>query len=183
MALATALAAGCHGGAGLARLDEKTGITVVTDRAPIVFARTEARYSRSQRDYLYLGPVETNRQGLREYYLWVGVGTTIDRGYFAPPAATPQTLYVDVRGEVMELKLLPWQEREPALAHALYKTPVQLRSQLAARVTLNQLDILAHESIESVRVTSSGGSAGDTERYTRWDAAPTWPKFFGAADQ
>ncbi len=82
----------------------------------------------------------------------------------------------------MELKLVPWQEREPTLARAsLYKTPVQLRTRLAARVTLNQLDLLAHEPLESVRVAFSEGSAGESERYTRWDAGPTWPEFFAAA--
>jgi len=30
--------------------------------------------------------LEINRQGVREHYLWVGVATTIDRGFIAPEA-------------------------------------------------------------------------------------------------
>ena len=96
---ALALLAACqHGGVvSRERLDEKSGVTIIADTLPIVFARTETRFSRSGRDYLYLGPVETNRQGLREYYLWVGVASTLDRGYIAPESALPDRVIVDGR--------------------------------------------------------------------------------------
>lgn len=162
------------------RLDEESGITVVTESEPIVFARTEARYSRSQRDYVYLGPVEANRQGTRDYYLWVGVGTTIDRGYLAPSEETPATLFVEVRGEVMELTLEPWAEREPSLGSVrLYKTPVHLESRLAARVTLDQLTLLAREPLRSVRVADQ---QGNTKLYFRWDDHDAWPAFLAEAE-
>ncbi len=161
------------------RLDERSGITVVTDSEPIVFARTESRYSRSQRDYVYLGPVETNRQGTRDYYLWVGVGTTLDRGYLAPTTATPAKLFVEVRGELMELELEPWLDREPSLDRIrLYKTPVQLTSQLAARVTLDQLLLLAGEDLKSLRVADQ---ESNTKVYFRWDDLESWPGFLAAA--
>lgn len=166
-------------GAAREHLDETSGITVLTDAAPIVFARTESRYSRSQRDYIYLGPVETNRQGTRDYYLWVGVATTLDRGYLAPATGTPVSLFVQVRGEVMELKLEPWSQREPSLESLrLYKTPVQLKSRLAARVTLDQLTLLAHEPMQSLRVADE---KGDTKLYFRWDDLTAWPGFLAAA--
>ncbi len=79
--------AGCAGGGRLEQLDEQSGATIVRGPAVLVYARTEPRYSRSARDYVYLGPVETNRQGVREYFLWVGVATTIDRGFIAPERA------------------------------------------------------------------------------------------------
>jgi hypothetical protein len=178
--LCAGLAAACRGGgAGLERLDERSGVTLLTDREPIAFARTEARYSRSGRDYLYLGPIEVNRQGVREYYLWVGVGTTLDRGYLAPAADPPTTLYATVRGEVMELQLRPWAEREPALgARAPYRTAVPLQAELAARVTLDQLRLLAAESLDAVEATTG---AAPPRLYSRWDAAASWPKFLAAA--
>jgi hypothetical protein len=161
------------------RLDEESGITLLTDASPIVFARTESRYSRSQRDYVYLGPVETNRQGTREYYLWVGVGTTIDRGYLAPVTDTPVKLFIEVHGVPMELELQPWADREPSLSRVrLYKTPVQLKSQLAARVTLDQLMLLGAEPMKSLRVADA---AGNTREYFRWGDLAVWPGFLAAA--
>jgi hypothetical protein len=178
MAAMAALAA-CDGGrirdAAAERLDRASGITLRTDSEPLVFARAEVRYSRSTRDYLYLGPVETNRQGIYEYYLWVGVASTLDRGYLAPLADTPGKLFAEVQGEVMEFALEPWAGREPALSGVtLYRTPVPVREQLAARVTLDQLRLLADADLAAVRVN---GGNGDARQYVRWDKQ-AWSRFF-----
>ena len=161
------------------RLDEPSGTTVLAGAEPMVFARTQPQYSGSGRDYLYLGPVETNRQGVREYYVWVGVATTLDRGYLVPPVSEPERVFVDVAGEPMELALRPWQEREPGLRDArVYGTPVRLGAELAARVTLDQLQKLASEPLEAVRVVDRDGA---TRAYYRWHEGSDWPAFVAAA--
>jgi hypothetical protein len=161
------------------RLDEASGTTVLAGVEPMVFARTQPQYSRSGRDYLYLGPVETNRQGVHEYYVWVGVATTLDRGYLVPSVSEPERLFVEVAGEPMELLLRPWQEREPALRDArVYGTPVRLAAELAARVTLDQLTKLASEPLQSVHVVDREGG---TRAYYRWQEGSDWPAFLAAA--
>jgi hypothetical protein len=162
------------------RLDEASGITVRAGGEPAVFARTETRYSRSGRDYLYFGPVETNRQGLREYYVWVGVATTLDRGYLAPPSEELDKVFIDVAGEPMELALRPWRERAPDLRDTrVYGTPVRLDAELAARVTLDQLLKLVSEPLASVRVVDR---AGATRAYYRWQEGSDWPAFLAAVE-
>ena len=161
------------------RLDERSGTTVLAGVEPMVFARTQPQYSHSGRDYLYLGPVETNRQGVHEYYIWIGVATTLDRGYLVPPADEPERVFVDVAGEPMELVLRPWREREPGLSDArVYGTPVRLGAELAARVTLDQLTKLANEPLQSVRVVDRDGAS---RAYYRWHEGSDWPAFLAAA--
>lgn len=160
------------------RLDERSGTTVVAGAQPMVFARTQPQYSHSGRDYLYVGPVETNRQGVHEYYVWVGVATTLDRGYVVPLAGEPERVFVDVAGEPMELVLRPWSEREPGLHDPrVYGTPVRLGAELAARVTLDQLLKLASEPLQSVRVVDRDGG---TRAYYRWQEGSDWPAFLAA---
>ena len=160
------------------RLDEPSGTTVLAGAEPMVFARTQPQYSRSGRDYLYFGPVETNRQGVHEYYVWVGVATTLDRGYLVPPVGEPERVLVDVGGEPMELVLRPWREREPGLRDArVYGTPVRLGAELAARVTLDQLTKLASEPLQSVRVVDPDGA---TRAYFRWQEGGDWSAFVAA---
>ncbi len=174
-----ALLAGCQGPSMLAvneHLDTASGVTLLSADKAIVFARTESRYSRSARDYIYLGPVETNRQGKRDYYLWVGIATTLDRGFVAPLVSLPETLILDVHGELMELG--QWPERVPGLQRVeMYKPTVAIQAELVARVTLYQLDLLAAERLDSIRVTDGEGR---TRRYSRWDDQAAWPGFLSA---
>ena len=176
--LAASAVVGCaHDGGLIERLDEH-GVTITRDTAPLVFARTEGRYSRSARDYLYLGPVETNRQGIRDYYLWVGIATTLDRGFIAPTVEIPHMLYLNVQGEPIELPLRPWSEvlRDGGL-EPLYETAVDTDSALAARVTLQQLELFAAEPLVSVTTATK---AGDTREYFRWEERQGWLDFIAA---
>jgi hypothetical protein len=176
--LAALWLAACAGGRAtvVEQLDERTGVMLLHGREPAVFARTEPRYSRSMRDYLYLGPVETNRQGVREYYLWVGVATTLDRGFIAPPAEAPTTLYVTIAGEPMELPLAPWRELvRTAITDPVYATAVPLMNELAARVTLQQLTLLDAAQLQSVSVDAGGGSA--PRAYVRWESGTGFQEF------
>jgi hypothetical protein len=180
-AILVALAAcGSQGRVVHERLDVPSGTTVRAGAEPMVFARTQPQYSRSGRDYLYLGPVETNRQGVREYYVWVGVATTLDRGYLVPLASEPERVFIDVAGEPMELALRPWKEREPSLRDArVYGTPVRLGAELAARVTLDQLLKLGSEPLQAVRVVDHDGA---TLAYYRWHEGSDWPAFLDAVE-
>lgn len=180
--LCMACLTGCHGTINpLAseRLDRRTGVTVRTASEPMVFAKTEGQYSRSARDYVYLGPVETNRQGTRDYYLWVGVGSTLDRGFLAPESEVPVTLLVTIDDELMEFKLRPWSDRAPDLSTVpLYSTAVDTRDQLAARVTLHQLALLSSAALESVQL---GDDEGNTRPYRRWQGKQGWSGFLREA--
>jgi hypothetical protein len=174
--IAAAVLAGCAHRGRLEQLDEKSGATIVRGPDVLVYARTEPRYSRSGRDYLYLGPVETNRQGVREYFLWVGVASTIDRGFIAPPAQEPRTLYVEVGGDPMELPLKVWHELMPTgFSNAMYPTTVPVREELAARVTLQQLTLIGSAAPESVRLSLGDGSG--SRSYVRWHGAANFDGF------
>ncbi len=174
--LLAAAFAGCAGGGRLEQLDEQSGATLVRGSEVLVYARTEPLYSRSARDYVYLGPVETNRQGVREYFLWVGVATTIDRGFIAPEAPEPGTLYVEVQGEPIELPLKAWHELVPTgLKKPMYSTTVPVREEFAARVTLQQLALIGGASPASVGLATRERSAPRT--FVRWDGGATFDEF------
>lgn len=159
----------------LERLDESSGVTLLRAAEPLVFARTEARYSRSARDYVYLGPIETNRQGQRDYYLWVGVGTTLDRGFLAPEATEPELLLTEVGGEPMIFELAPWLEREPSLTVGdVYEPAVKVGVALAARVSKQQIELLAQARLGSVQLVDGDGRM---RSYVRWTTEPAWSGF------
>jgi hypothetical protein len=170
--------AGCLSSGGtVERLDSQSGLTIVTDREPVAFARTDNRFSRSARDYLYIGPVELNERGAREYYLWVGVASTIDRNYLAGETTIPDFLYLDVAGAPMEFELKLWDERVSQLARrTIYESAVAPAVVLAARVTLDQLMLISEAKPESLRVAMRNATAIE---YILWSDASRWATFAG----
>jgi len=178
VAIQLLLLSACQSSGGvLEQLDEQSSVTWTAETAAATFARTDARYSRSARDYLYLGPVATNRRGAVEYFLWVG--TTLDREYLDQPSMVPNRLVVYVDGEPLEWGLAPWADRVPDMRGSdPYVPTVPLQMQLAARVTVDQLRLLSERRIDSVRI---GGVDSTMQAFFPWNEWIGWPTFLGRA--
>jgi hypothetical protein len=154
--------AGCAGQPPLhSRLDE-AGRTWLSADAPIALSRPALRFSRAARDYLYLAPVEANSGGTRRHYLWVGLGTTVDRRWpwAAPPEA--QVLLLVLDGMPLALPLEPW---DAQLGAALYRTPAPTYAVRRASVSLDELErIAASTSVEAQVVVRDGA----VDKYELW---------------
>lgn len=161
-------------------LDRDTGLTATIAERVMVFARTEAQYSLSARDYVYLGPVETNRQGLREHFLWVGIATTLDRGFLAPESDLPIAVVATVLDEPIRFALEPWSDLVPgSRSSPVYATKVALYGELGARATLDQIRRIGAAQPTAIRVTYASGR---TRVYSAWDTGTGWPEFASGVD-
>jgi len=154
------------------RLDEVTGTTLLTEREPLIFARGQPQYSRSARDYVYLGPVEINRQGRREYYLWVGLASTIDRD--TGSTGSGEVLFIESRGELMELPLEPWSALLAGLDHVdAYDPVLDPSEQYGVLVTLDGVDL------QEIYLQEPPARS---RRYVRWSEEPGgWSAFIREA--
>jgi hypothetical protein len=163
----------------LERLDQRSGLTVVTDPIPAAFARTEARVSRSARDYVYLGPVEINERGTRHYLLWVGLGSTVDRDAIVDTTPLPVNLYIDADSVPIELPLAPWSEREPRLdGQSIYHPVVAPAIIMAARVTLDQLALIQQSEPNRIRLAEADA---ESVEFIKWRDDALWPEFIDYA--
>ena len=157
------------------RFLEATGSTWRVAGEPMVFERTEARFSRSARDYTYIGPVALNRRGTYDYYLWIGIGSTLDRGFLAPEATEPDSVLLYIDGEPLDLALSKWNQRIPDLADQIpYDPPVTVRSMLAARVTLDQIALLSDRGIDRLLLQTADN---DTREFRAWGTPVSWGAF------
>ena len=173
---ATLVLVGCAGERALrSELDDR-GCTWLSVDAPLALARPAPRFSRAARDYLYLAPVEANNGGVRRHYLWVGLGTTVDRRWpwAAPPDAV--TLLLTLDGTPLALSLDAWDAEQGA---ALYRTRAPTYAVRRASVTLDELArIGASTSIEAALVARDG-SVSD---YKLWDGRwSDWAAFVAGA--
>lgn len=149
-----------------------TGTTWRAAGEVLVYERTEPRYSRSARDYAYIGPVALNRRGTYDYFLWVGIGSTLDRGFLAPENGAPQSLLLFIDDEPHELTLSDWSLRVAELpADAPYDPPVSVQWTLAARVTLDQIELISSRGIDRLLLRNS---EGHTREFHAWGEQPHW---------
>ena len=151
-------------------------MTVVTLDDAIVLARPVRQLAAAARDYAYLGPVELNRMGNRDYYLWVGLASTIDRKLIDIAPADVQTLTLLIDGLPMTLPLADWTgdtDRAP------YETGAPLYATFAARISLDQLQRIANADSVQVHFVSP---SGDSRRYRLWQGAWTSWTWLAAAE-
>ena len=164
LALLAALG-GCSGGESLRSTLDDRGTTWVSATSIVTLARPVPRFSAAARDYLYVAPLEVNRMGALRHYLWVGLGTTVDRAWQAAAPATAATLVVKLDGVPVVLPLGAWDVRftpEP------YSTPAPVYQVLRAAVSQDQLARLADARSIEVQVIADDGTAA---RYELWHGA------------
>lgn len=156
------------------RFDNSTGVTWTTLSDPIALAHANPQLSTAARDYLYVGPIEMNERGTREDFLWFGLATTVPDVFSADFASMPKSLVLEVDGLTFELPVLEWEEPLP------YETPATVTHSVAARVSLDQIGLIAGAQDVSVELLHEDGS---TVAYEHWNGAwIDWVDFRDAMD-
>lgn len=153
------------------RLDS-SGLTVVALGDAIVLSHAQPTIAAGARDYVYIGPVEINNMGHREYYLWVNLASTIDREFvrLALNDATEMVFLID--DEPMQFSISRWHTE---LDSPPYETTAPVYATLEARATLDQIHrIAAAETVEFHLIADS--NAGSRYQYFDGDWA-TWRNF------
>ena len=132
------------------RLDTDTGVTYVTLARALGFADSQPQLTTSARDYVYLGPVEINRMGARQHFLWVGVATTIDRDL--ADATWPGTVAISfvLDGEPMVLPLQDWVAT--SRSSTPYDPPAPLLENLGVAVSVDQIALIARAKTLELRL-------------------------------
>ncbi len=177
VAAVATLMAGCSADAPLkSALDEK-GRTWVSTDALVTLARATPALSNAARDYLYLAPVEINTNGVRRHYLWVGLGSTVDRKWRSSTPAIATSVVLTPDGLNVALPLAAW---DAALPLSMYSTPAPVYQVQRAPISLDQLERLARAASVEVLVVAADGS---TATYELWEGAwANWEPFVTKTD-
>jgi hypothetical protein len=175
--LGVAALAGCAGDDALRSGIDDRGSSWVTLDAAVALARSAPRFSNAARDYLYLAPVLNSTSGTRRHYLWVGLATTVDRGWPWSAPSEAATLLLTVDGVPVALPLVEWDAQTGA---DLYRTPAPVYQVRRASVSLDELErIIAATDVEAQIVASDGSVA----RYDLWDGRwSDWTQFVVGVD-
>lgn len=145
----------------VSRLDS-SGLTVVTLTEAIVFARTDRTLAASARDYAFIGPIEINRMGDRQYYLWVSLASTVDRDLVGLDPTNAVALMLVVDEVPMEMPLVEW---DTTLDGPPYHSSAPIYATLAAHTSLDQIHRIATADAVELHLLIA---AGHTARYEHW---------------
>lgn len=155
--LAAALVA-CTGSTPTVResLDPGSGVTVLRSTAPMIFFHDNSGFAAHARDYIYVGPIEVNRMGVRSHYLWLGIWSTMqDDGRLAGDRVGFDDVILFVDGEPFPLELAGWTLDSIGVTEPVYVKPVASAADAYYHVTLNQIRLLAAAERMELRVGSS----------------------------
>lgn len=155
------------------RLDS-SGVTVVTLGEAVLLAHAVPNVAAGARDYAYIGPVEINRMGNRDYYLWISLASTIDREFLGliPVDATELVLVVD--NEPMQFPIGDW---NTDLDVAPYASTAPVYATLEVSTTLDQIHRIATaETVELHLIATTNANS----HYQFWNGDwAEWQKFPG----
>lgn len=149
-------------------LDSRTGVTVMRATPPVILYRDTSYRAANARDFVYLGPIEVNRMGRFDYFLWLGVWSTLDDIYAEPQRDGFESVTIFADGEPMTLDATGWTLDAIGVSDPVYVAPIASAADVYYRVTMDQIRLLAEARDIEIVTTSAR-----TRRYLPWDESAT----------
>ena len=115
------------------------------------------------RDYAFIGPVEINAMGSRDYYLWISLASTIDREFLRLTTADATSLLFLIDGEPMKFDVANWQT---VLDKPAYHTSAPGYATREAHATIDQIRRIATAGSIEVHLIDDATS---NARYSFWN--------------
>lgn len=144
-------------------LDEQTAVTVTRPRTPLILSPNAMYSGSAARDYVQIAPIEINRMGTLNYYLWLGIW---DLEFISSEAERPpgfDNIEIVVDGDSFSLDRLSWNHEEIGTSSRMYKKIFREDVDAYYVVSLEQLNRINDAS--EVRLRSSGTTR---KEYVPW---------------
>jgi hypothetical protein len=168
--LVTLLLAACGGSQPLVKdsLDPQTGVTITRSTKPLILYRDRSAVAAHARDYVYVGPVETNNMGRRRYFLWLGVWSTSESSSRASELDEFESIVIYADGEPLGLNVAGWNPAAIGVSGTVYVKPVASATDAFYAVTIDQIRVIA----EATDVELRTGRAA-TGHFQPWEGSPS----------
>ena len=145
-------------------LDPLTGVTVTFSRTPLVMYRENPSQAAYARNYVHLGPIQVNRSGSYQYYLWIGIWNTMQTADLSEHRDGFESIVLFADGEPLLLELSGWTQEAIGTSERVYLKPVASSADAYYQVTADQIRLIAQS--RDIRLRTTGSSPKDFEL---WD--------------
>ncbi len=164
-----ALAACAGGNAAISnKLDPLTAVTITYSKVPMVFYRDNYAAAAYARKFVQLAPLEVNRTGSFQYYLWLGIWNTIQDPDLGASRDGFESIVIYADGEPLPLELVGWSAEAIGASEPVYVKPVASAADAYYEVSVDHLRLIAASN--EVRVQSTGARP---QAFKLWDDQST----------
>lgn len=146
------------------KLDPQTAATFTFCNTPLVMYRDTPSRAAYARNYIYLGPIQVNRAGAYQYFLWVGIWNTMQTADLTERRDGFESIIIFADGEPLFLDIAGWTPDAIGASEPVYLKPVASASDAYYRVTADQIRLIAEA--REIRLRTTGSSARE---FTMWD--------------
>jgi len=166
--IAVLIVAGCSSNTTIPivrdKLDLVTGVTVTFSNTPLIMYREDSGRAAFARNYVHMGPIQVNRSGSYQYYLWLGAWNTMQSPNPAEHQDGLESIVIFADGEPLSLELAGWTAEAIGTSEPVYLKPVASSVDAYYRVTADQIRLIA--AARDIRLRTSGANSRE---YTLWD--------------
>jgi len=145
-------------------LDPLTGVTVTSSNRPLIMYRENPGRAAYARNYLHMGPIQVNRTGTYQYFLWVAAWSTMQSTGPLEYLDSLESIVIFADGEPLLLDLAGRTPATIGASEPVYLKPVASAIDGYYRVTADQIRLIAEAS--EVRLRTSEANPRD---YGLWD--------------
>ena len=142
---------------------------------PVIFFRDASYRAANARDFVYMGPIEINRMGQFNYFLWMGIWSTLDDFYADSSRDGFESITLFADGEPITLEAAGWTLDAIGVSDPVYVAPVSSTADVYYRVTVDQIRLLAASRDIEIVTTSAR-----PRRYLLWDESASSRAGLGA---
>ena len=146
------------------KLDWQTGVTVSYVDTPLVLYRETPAQAAYARDYVQVGPIQVNRSGSYQYFLWVGSWATMQTTDILEHRDGFESIVIFADGEPLALELTGWTPDAIGASEPTYLKPVASSTDAYYQVTADQIRLIAEA--RDIRLQTGGSFPRE---YQLWD--------------
>lgn len=146
-------------------LDPRTGVTVMSNDAPLILYRENPSRAAYARNYVHLGPIEVNQTGHFKYFIWVGVWNTMQTANNTRQRDGFESITVFADGEPLQLDVTGWTPEAIGTSYPAYPKPVASAADAYYQVTVDQIRLIAEA--KDIRLRTGGSSP---KEYHLWES-------------
>ena len=157
---------GCSSSSTLTRskLDPVTSVTISYSDPPMILYRDRSGRAAFARDFVHAAALEVNRSGSYDYYLWLGIWTTMQDPLSGKDRDGFESIVIFADGEPLSLEVSGWTPAAIGASEPVFLKPVASATDAYYAVTADQLRLIAEA--QDIRLQPTGPRA---DTYEPWD--------------